>query len=324
MPTFQIEDYVFVKDGLEFSYDQLSDNWAGKIVHYDKDEALYHVLLDAKSLPSINDEYLEHMDIDIEEGVIEWFEEEDIVLAHRRDTDESYAAALAELNERYDEVNYFEEEEEDDHEAFAEDFLETPQFAALSDEQKEHAAFAVSVFIDYLNRGVGGTLNSLTLGQTKETLTYYIAGKVSAENEFFEHFCFIIEQFLISIKDTDDIEIDKEIIKFLRESKQKFYHHAINSDNWHMAKSMVMMSRDENGEFDQDKMNSLIGKPFPLAGGQQNNWLNSFVSNIPLIAGPKIGRNDKVTVEYQNGTITSDIKYKKVEQDIKDGRCKLI
>ncbi len=35
-------------------------------------------------------------------------------------------------------------------------------------------------------------------------------------------------------------------------------------------------------------------------------------------------RNDKVTVQYQNGQVMKDVKYKKVEDDIKSGRCIVI
>jgi preprotein translocase subunit SecA len=37
-----------------------------------------------------------------------------------------------------------------------------------------------------------------------------------------------------------------------------------------------------------------------------------------------IGRNDKVNVQYTNGEILEGVKYKKVEQDIKSGKCRVI
>jgi preprotein translocase subunit SecA len=39
---------------------------------------------------------------------------------------------------------------------------------------------------------------------------------------------------------------------------------------------------------------------------------------------PKIGRNDLVSVKYQDGMVLKDVKYKKVEDDIKLGKCKLL
>jgi len=44
----------------------------------------------------------------------------------------------------------------------------------------------------------------------------------------------------------------------------------------------------------------------------------------PIIAKPKIGRNEKVTVEYKDGTIKKDVKYKKVKTDVEMEKCKII
>ncbi len=49
----------------------------------------------------------------------------------------------------------------------------------------------------------------------------------------------------------------------------------------------------------------------------------------PQVVAPRksdkvYGRNDKVTVQYSNGTTKSDVKYKSVEQDVLDGNCVVI
>jgi len=36
------------------------------------------------------------------------------------------------------------------------------------------------------------------------------------------------------------------------------------------------------------------------------------------------GRNDKVTVQYSNGTTKKDVKYKSVEQDVQEGSCVIV
>lgn len=45
---------------------------------------------------------------------------------------------------------------------------------------------------------------------------------------------------------------------------------------------------------------------------------------MPVKSEKIAGRNDKVTVQYQNGTVMKDVKYKKVEDDIVAGRCIVI
>ncbi|MBN3581529.1 preprotein translocase subunit SecA [Algoriphagus aestuarii] len=49
----------------------------------------------------------------------------------------------------------------------------------------------------------------------------------------------------------------------------------------------------------------------------------------PQVVAPRksekaYGRNDKVTVQYTNGTTKTDVKYKSVEQDIQEGKCVVI
>jgi Protein of unknown function (DUF1186) len=46
-------------------------------------------------------------------------------------------------------------------------------------------------------------------------------------------------------------------------------------------------------------------------------------SFMPLVAA-KINRNDKVNVRYLNGKVVSDVKYKKVEEDVLAGKCVVI
>ena len=47
---------------------------------------------------------------------------------------------------------------------------------------------------------------------------------------------------------------------------------------------------------------------------------------IPLKQDPfkGIGRNQKITVKYKNGKLLEDIKFKKVESDLRNGLCELI
>ncbi|SHO62090.1 preprotein translocase subunit SecA [Algoriphagus zhangzhouensis] len=49
----------------------------------------------------------------------------------------------------------------------------------------------------------------------------------------------------------------------------------------------------------------------------------------PQVVAPRksdksYGRNDKVSVQYTNGTTKTDVKYKSVEQDVQDGKCVII
>jgi len=63
---------------------------------------------------------------------------------------------------------------------------------------------------------------------------------------------------------------------------------------------------------------------FNLAPPDHRPAPNPYVDNRPKLHKAIYGRNDKVSVEYTNGTMVAGVKYKKVEADIFNGLCKVI
>jgi preprotein translocase subunit SecA len=45
---------------------------------------------------------------------------------------------------------------------------------------------------------------------------------------------------------------------------------------------------------------------------------------MPVKSEKIANRNDKVSVQYADGKVMKDVKYKKVEDDIKNGKCIVI
>jgi preprotein translocase subunit SecA len=57
-------------------------------------------------------------------------------------------------------------------------------------------------------------------------------------------------------------------------------------------------------------------------GGSQPAAARPVEEKVMPVKSEKVaGRNDKVTVQYQDGRVEKDVKYKKVEDDIKAGKC---
>lgn len=63
---------------------------------------------------------------------------------------------------------------------------------------------------------------------------------------------------------------------------------------------------------------------FNLAPPDHKPVPKPYVDDRPKSHKAKYGRNDKVSVEYTNGTMVAGVKYKKVEADIFNGLCKVI
>lgn len=58
--------------------------------------------------------------------------------------------------------------------------------------------------------------------------------------------------------------------------------------------------------------------------GQQETRQREEVKVMPVKSEKIAGRNDKVTVQYPDGRVLKDVKFKKVEDDIQNGRCIVI
>lgn len=72
----------------------------------------------------------------------------------------------------------------------------------------------------------------------------------------------------------------------------------------------------------KEESRSLLQGGGSQAHAQQERQVEEKV--MPAKSEKVAGRNDKVTVQYQDGKVLKDVKFKKVEDDIKSGRCIVI
>ncbi|MGM0580594.1 MAG: preprotein translocase subunit SecA [Bacteroidota bacterium] len=60
-----------------------------------------------------------------------------------------------------------------------------------------------------------------------------------------------------------------------------------------------------------------------LSGGQNKNR-PPVEKQMPAKSDKIVGRNDRVTVQYQDGSVKKDVKFKTVEEDVKNNKCVLL
>jgi preprotein translocase subunit SecA len=60
-----------------------------------------------------------------------------------------------------------------------------------------------------------------------------------------------------------------------------------------------------------------------LSGGQNKNR-PPVEKQMPAKSEKIVGRNDRVTVQYQDGSVKKDVKFKTVEEDVKSNKCVLL
>ena len=63
-----------------------------------------------------------------------------------------------------------------------------------------------------------------------------------------------------------------------------------------------------------------------LEGGNQPNMPNRppVEKTAPVKSQKIMGRNERVTVQYTNGTVKKDVKFKTIEEDLRNWECVLL
>ena len=59
-----------------------------------------------------------------------------------------------------------------------------------------------------------------------------------------------------------------------------------------------------------------------LSGNNEKS--NDGIKSEPIKSNKIYGRNTRVSVRYENGSVIKDVKYKKVESDLNDEKCVII
>lgn len=203
------------------------------------------------------------------------------------------------------------------------EFLESAFYDALTDAQKESAAFTLDTFISYMSDYEGVEQASGWNSRNVQVVCLeWIPKKVTAEIGFFENYGEILISFFKFLDTDGTIKNAKALQKTVADINSKIPVVASDPRNWGMAKSM-MMKATQSG-YDISSKEDL--NHFMLDYNQQAMDRLSQSKPKPLIDNPykKMGRNDKISVKYADGTLKENIKFKVVEQDLIDGKCDMI
>ncbi len=326
---FKNGDFVKARDTKGYSVDDLSSEWAGQITEIYQDDKECHVLLDAPSINSLSDTYLLEC---IEERIVPSecvFQFDQIELINRRDTEYELIESFEKLNKRIEDLlvatdsgSESESENEDPKEKWIQEFSQSSFFSEMTTYQKENAEFVITSFIDFMYNYEYVQSADWNSSNVTSNCLDTIPRKVSAETEFFENYGDVLIKFFSFLGDENYIKNSKSLIQAIKKIKLKIPKEANKTQNWGMAKSMVMGAQDSGIDFTNEE---------DLASFFSDYNLDSFdhehtAKIIPLTLNPYrgIGRNQKVSVRYKNGETVENIKFKKVEKDLKSGNCDLI
>jgi hypothetical protein len=328
MTTLKVGDYVQIKDGIALETGEVISNWAGKITEMYPEYKTCLVELDSITLNSLDDNYLLEC---VEDGVEPFdyiFEWEDLTISARRDTEKERKLAIERIEAIMMEMadGSDDEYDEDEQTKWVEEFHESKYFETLNEYQKQNAGFIADTFMHYMYNYEYVSPEGWDAHNVKSVCVHIVPSKVTAEIELFENYADVLLQFFKFLDEKGYITASEEIQKAVKETKDEIPKKASNPSNWGMAKSFMMGAQDAGVDFsDEQELNSFLENYDQQLQAELDKYTSS-ENPLPIKEDPfrKIGRNDKITVKYSDETILENIKFKKVKQDLLDGKCELM
>ena len=318
---FKRGDFVRVKPGTKIDTGEIVDNWGGEVFHVNKDDDVCGISLDAPSLDALSDDYLKYVMKQGEEAVEYFFAPEVLEHATARSTDDEIMAAISRLVDREVEIERVEEEQSKaQYEAWKSAFRESPIYEQLADVDPTNIDMALNTFLEYMHHYENTLPWNWAPNHVKEVCLHWAPAKITADPEDFKDYGTVVMAFLSFLGQTGHISHADELIQAVEQVKDRIPIEAAKESNWGPAKSIMMQAKAEGYDLSsEEEINDFMRRQRMQAPVQQHPY-----TEPPEDPFKGIGRNQKITVQYEDGTTKADIKFKKVEKDLRAGRCELI
>lgn len=322
---FKKGDYIRVKPNTKLDYGEIVNNWAGEIDTVFLEDEVCMVTLDAETLDALNDDYLISCIEDEVDAFIYAIDFENMELAPRRDTDEQRVAALDRMYARMIELaevpysSYQELKEE-----WLEEFENSYFYKDLNDLLQDNASFVVGTFMDIIYNFESVTPDEWNASNVTMVCLEIVPRKITSEIELFEIYGDILICFFKFIGTKEYIENSDELIAAVEKIKHKIPIEANNPKHWGIAKSMMMSAQSAGVDLSNEEELKKYMMQQQIANLDETEQGSARI--VPLKVDPfkGIGRNQKITVKYNDGRIVEDVKFKKVEADLRSGRCEVL
>ncbi|MEM8901327.1 MAG: hypothetical protein AAGC85_24670, partial [Bacteroidota bacterium] len=262
----------------------------------------------------------------VEEGEIgtaHTFSLEELEPIERRDTDSQFREAIHKVLDKIEVLTEeFGEKLEVVRHQWLEEFNNSDYAPNLEEEDKEEYDFAVLAFMRLLWKFHHQSPN---IWSTEEVRNYCIdtaPHQLMIADETFENYGDIVINFLRFLDERKYILNAEELIETIEEIKTQIPIEAAKPGNWGPLKRdfFDILNSDENI---MDRISDQL-----LEDGDRLD-IPGFGGNYPTLPIRKdplknIGRNQRITVKYPDGKVVENVKFKKVEDDVRNGACEII
>ena len=346
-PKFKIGDYVKTnpenEDVLEFG----KQYYVGKVVDYDIYTG-YTVELDARTILEMSEDYMREMMIRHLMFEEQFFDEEELLPAEKRDTEADATAAVKRLESTRQDLmdkglitasdeseelslpDWESQDSEEDSNYILDLYHRSEKLAALSEDDRvsvvDDARYMLEVAYNYFDYGHP---EDWDLHFLEDFMLGHIPAKMIADDESLRQSGANYVRFLEWL-DAEGLYhgTGKKMITTARALIPKMVKAATDDSNFSFSKLLLQEGMKEGVDFTDksqsdaylkrmnERLQGLPSSPTPRKPPAKVVGLDPF---------RKLGRNDKVTVrDTRTGEVTEGVKFKKVEGDLRAGKLELI
>jgi len=318
---FKIGDFVKVKEGTILKSGETINNWAGEIKEIEQKEKTCLLQLDAITIDCLSDHFLME---GIESGYdldVYYFNLDEIELIERRDTDQQAKMAYENMLDRLEAVETrFKIKKEEIKSGLLGEFKENDRFSRLNDYQKEIVDPTVNSFLEFILGFEDEVPFLWTPDQIKWVCTDLFPAEVVGENKVFENCGYILIQFLHALEQQGYITDAKPLVDTLEKIRNEIPKKAKDQGNWTLSKILLMSAQESGVDInDEEELDQYLR----FLKTESTKEIELFKQEVPVKEDPfkGIGRNDKINGRYKDGKIVEQIKFKKIEKDLRAGIC---
>ncbi|MEM1324268.1 MAG: hypothetical protein AAGG75_28675 [Bacteroidota bacterium] len=318
-------DFVTIKDNTPTEVGPIINGLGGEVMVVVEETGECMIALDAPSMNALTNEYLANCAQKELEAQMAIFKIDDVELIdERRDTEEAFEKAMEELFNKMKILQTSIEFMLDERiEGWTAAFRESSFFEVLTEQQQEYADLIVETFLDFSYRKEMVDPDEWDTHTVNQVCLLWVPSEMFGEEELFESYGDILTQFLYFLGETEKITNAEVLAEEAQKIKADIPSANNDPDNWSMQKVIAMKAMDDGVDIhNEEELGAYLAKldRMVMQSAEDNRNAPRPAQEDPFKG---IGRNQRVKVQYTDGK-TMEIKFKKVERDLREGKCSLV
>lgn len=320
---FEPGEVVSVKAGVKPDFLDLDlSGWQGRVLAIRGKRI--EVEWDSETLSQLPQAYLDASEEDGSYPFTMLFPPKDLEAATARDREQDMRDAQDQLFEKMESLYGTGGYSQEVHKWMWQ-FERSEFYRRLGEVERENMPFIIQTFSDYMYDYQGQEPQQWTARSMEEVCLDIVPRKISAEPEVFQSYGKVLLHFFEFLQQKHILNT-RSLISGVKKISDQIYEYSQDASNWGMAKSFMMGAQSSGVDVeDKEALNEYLYQQNRLTIDRlSTEAMARKLPEVPHNPYRHIGRNQKVSVRYQDGKEVRAIKFKKVARDLEAGSCMLI